>query len=118
MKTIFKNTGIAAWALACFLITAGASEKPASSEAQKETKQPAAIPSELLALPPENDALPDEAIPPSTPSVNLKGELKFEPRQNIDSFLGDFENPYAADESTYKGSRSEFRGEDGRMDRT
>lgn len=49
----------------------------------------------------------------SDSSVNISEEYGFGRRQNIDSFLGEYENPFAPlpEDATYKGSRSEFRDE-------
>lgn len=48
-------------------------------------------------------------------SVNIREEYGFGQgrRQNIDSFLGEYENPFKPlpEESTYEGSRSESRSE-------
>ncbi len=58
--------------------------------------------------------LPD---PPSEKSekssVNIREEYGFRRRQNIDSFLGEYENPFAPlpEDSTTEGSRSESRDE-------
>ena len=57
----------------------------------------------------------DLDAPGDAGSVNISQEFGLSSgRRSIDSFLGDFENPYAADESTYKGTASEARKE--RMD--
>ena len=57
--------------------------------------------------------------PKAKSSVNLSEEFAFGdgPRTNIDSFLGDFENPYASDEATYQGSRSEQRNDPDKRNR-
>ena len=59
---------------------------------------------------PEESLMPHAYAEPGA-SVNISEEFKFDSRQNIDSFLGDYENPYAAPETTYKGSRSEMRND-------
>ena len=45
------------------------------------------------------------------PSVNMRQEFGFSSHQNIDSFLGTYENPYASPEYSYQGSKSEPRNE-------
>ena len=59
---------------------------------------------------PEETLVPHAVAEPGA-SVNMSEEFKFDSRQNIDSFLGEYENPYAAPDSTYKGSRSEMRND-------
>jgi hypothetical protein len=53
----------------------------------------------------------DETSPAPDYSVNIREEFSLSSgaRQSIDSYLGEFENPYAPPESVYEGSRSEDR---------
>ena len=103
--------------MTCFLLgTAGA----CAAEPQKKTLESVKASDESILFAEPSDAadnvllddrfeeLPASAVEPGA-SVHISQEFGFGSRQNIDSFLGEFENPYAAPEDTYSGSRSEMR---------
>ncbi len=85
---------------------------PASAASPKEAPPGAAAIEEQK--PEESYGLTGlEEGPKPDSSVNIREEYGFGHRQNIDSFLGEYENPYAplSEDSTYEGSRSESRQE-------
>lgn len=51
-------------------------------------------------------ALEEDFLNPPA-SVNISGESGLGSRENIDRFLGEFENPFSSPQSTYQGTRSE-----------
>lgn len=100
-------------------------EDSAESAADQVPPAEEQVPSTAPVVPPADEAAifrkefrrgdPLLPKPSDKPSVNISEEFGVAEgvgsRKNIDGYLGEFENPYAPLDATYKGSRSEMRDE-------